>query len=123
MTSTSFNIGMHLDRNTSRVLKPPGGGHTSLFGDDEVKVINPRPKHDQQNSSNMNFCMNTADPNTSVEQKKHEVSSTNQQQKPAEQKPAEQKPAAAAAPSQPRDEPQQGGRRVPPGGFSSGGFW
>lgn len=120
MTSTSFNIGMHLDRNTSRVLKPPGGGHTSLFGESEVKVNNPRPKHDQQNSSNLNFCMNTTDPNILVEQKKQGVSSPAAPQ----QQPAEQKAAAASAPAQPRDEPQQqGGRRVPPGGFSSGGFW
>lgn len=120
MTSTSFNVGRHMDRNSSRVLKPPGGGHTSLFGEGEAKVINPRPKYDQQNSSNLNFCLNSTDPNVLVEQKKQDSSTppTTAQQ----QKPAEQKPAAASAPVQPRDEPQQQ-RRVPPGGFSSGGFW
>lgn len=113
MTSTSFNIGMHLDRNSSRVLKPPGGGHTSLFGADEVKANNPRPKHDQQNSSNLNFCMNTTDPNEKVKQ----------EAACAEQKPAEPKAAAAQSAQPQRDEQQASRSRVPPGGFSSGGFW
>ncbi|XP_072389626.1 uncharacterized protein [Diabrotica undecimpunctata] len=32
MTSTSFNIGLTGTKNSSRVLKPPGGGHTDIFG-------------------------------------------------------------------------------------------
>lgn len=65
--------------------------------------------------------MNTTDPNVLVEQVKHEV----------ETKPTEAKPAPAtngngngngnvnsAEPAQ-----QNRGGRVPPGGFSSGGFW
>ncbi|XP_072402093.1 uncharacterized protein [Diabrotica undecimpunctata] len=32
MTSTSFNIGLTEAKNSSRVLKPPGGGHTDIFG-------------------------------------------------------------------------------------------
>ncbi|XP_044739094.1 jupiter microtubule associated homolog 1-like [Chrysoperla carnea] len=36
MTTTNFNIGLMNDnRNSSRVLKPPGGGHTDLFGPPE----------------------------------------------------------------------------------------
>lgn len=119
MTSTSFNIGMHLDRNSSRVLKPPGGGHTSLFGSEETKVINPRPKHDQQNSSNLNFCMNTTDPNEKVSQPKQEVTVV-QQQKLTEQKST----VTQSVEQQQQRDDQQGSRsRVPPGGFSSGGFW
>lgn len=116
MTSTEFNVGMSSERNSSRVLKPPGGGHTDLFGSSEVKVNSPRPKYDQQNSSNLNFCMNTVDPNVLVEQVKQAET------KKTETKPAEPEPAAAnktngnsvadqAAPQ------NRGGGRVPPGLF------
>lgn len=38
MTSTSFNVGLKEGtRSSSRVLRPPGGGHTSLFGDETVE--------------------------------------------------------------------------------------
>lgn len=67
MTSTEFNIGLGGGKSSSRVLKPPGGGHSNIFGEAEVKQANPRPKYDQQNSSNLNFCMNTVDPNLKVE--------------------------------------------------------
>lgn len=134
MTSTEFSIGMSGERNSSRVLKPPGGGHTNIFsGSAEAHVPSPRPKYDQQNSSNLNFCMNTVDPNLKVEQAKHEV-----EPKPAAAAPAPapasnagpkaSAPAAngngnAAAPA-PAAAPQSENRaRVPPGGFSSGGFW
>lgn len=66
MTSTEFNIGLGGGKSSSRVLKPPGGGHSNIFGEAEVKQANPRPKYDQQNSSNLNFCMNTVDPNLKV---------------------------------------------------------
>jgi len=53
-------------RSSSRVLKPPGGGFTDFFSPaDEIKP-SARPKYDQQNSSNLNFCMNTVDPNEKV---------------------------------------------------------
>lgn len=33
MTSTSFNVGLNDNtRLSSRVLRPPGGGHTDIFG-------------------------------------------------------------------------------------------
>lgn len=137
MTSTSFNIGMSGDRNSSRVLKPPGGGHTNIFGEAEVKVNSPRPKYDQQNSTNLNFCMNSTDPNILVEQAKQEISV--KAAEPAAPPPSAASPPASAASEKSKGqsngnsgasnaapEPQQanrGGGRVPPGGFSSGGFW
>lgn len=124
MTSTSFNVGMGNERNSSRVLKPPGGGHTNIFGESEVKVNSPRPKYDQQNSSNLNFCMNTTDANVLVEQVKHEVEA-----KPVDTKPSDTKPSAITnnitngnSADQAACQQNRGGR-VPPGGFSSGGFW
>lgn len=139
MTSTEFSIGMSGERNSSRVLKPPGGGHTNIFsgGPDAHHTPSPRPKYDQQNSSNLNFCMNTVDPNMKVvEQTKHEAAPPS---KPADAgpKPAAAAPAAPSPPSSngngnaaasaPAAAPQSDGgtrgNRVPPGGFSSGGFW
>jgi hypothetical protein len=35
MTSTSFNIGMSNERASSKVLKPPGGGTSDIFGGSE----------------------------------------------------------------------------------------
>ena len=36
MTSTQYNVGFTNERNSSRVLKPPGGGHTKIFDVEEV---------------------------------------------------------------------------------------
>lgn len=113
--STEFNVGLSGDKSSSRVLKPPGGGHSNIFGEPEQKAAQPRPKYDQQNSSNLNFCMNTVDPNVLV-----------QQQKPAngtEPAPADNghNPAAAHKPTNnitgpaENDRPAQAKGRVPPG--------
>lgn len=98
--------------------------YSIYLGSSEVKVNNPRPKYDQQNSSNLNFCMNTTDPNILVEQKKQEIA---QKEQPANGGDSGAAPAATNAASKQSDtgsasaQPQQGGnRRVPPGGFSSG---
>lgn len=112
MTSTEFNIGLTGAKSSSRVLKPPGGGHTNIFGEAEVRVNNPRAKYDQQNSSNLNFCMNTVDPNLVVDGVKQpkQVAPTPAAQAPqvqqappaAVEKPAPSAPVApvAAAPVQ-----------------------
>lgn len=62
--SCEFSIGHQ--KPSSRVLKPPGGGHTDFFSAAEGNAPKPRPKYDQQNSSNLNFVMNTTDPNELV---------------------------------------------------------
>ncbi|XP_058836517.1 microtubule-associated protein Jupiter [Topomyia yanbarensis] len=113
MSSTEFNIGITDEKTSSRVLKPPGGGHSDIFGSPEVKANPPRPKYNQQNSSNMNGVMGTIDPNLKVEQIQNDPEI-----------------GAAHFSSQAnknlsfqstQDSSQTGGRgRVPPGGFSSG---
>lgn len=119
MSSTEFNIGLSGEKSSSRVLKPPGGGHSNIFGEAEKKAAQPRPKYDQQNSSNLNFCMNTTDPNLLVEQAKHEVET-----KPTETKSSDMKSTLADNGNGNSVEQQSSrGSRVPPGGFSSGGFW
>lgn len=108
MTSTEFNIGLGgTGKNSSRVLKPPGGGHSNIFGEAEVKHVNPRPKYDQQNSSNLNFCMNTADPCLKPDARLQEAPAPAAVPPPSVEQPAAapvavpepSKPASAAAPA------------------------
>lgn len=68
MSSTEFNIGLGDSRSSSRVLRPPGGASSNIFAPAEEARPHVRPKYDQQNSSNLNFCMNTVDPNLKVQQ-------------------------------------------------------
>lgn len=120
MSSTEFNIGLtSASKTSSRVLKPPGGGHSDIFGSPDVKANPPRAKYNQQNSSNMNGVMGTTDPNIKVEQ----IKACEQGQAPAENAKvvAQPKLAQGASNESTPQEPQTGGRpRVPPGGFSTG---
>jgi hypothetical protein len=72
-----------------------GGGSTNIFAPAEEAKPHARPKYDQQNSSNLNFCMNTVDPNVKVQQ--HQVS---------------EEPEAPAPASAPASEPQQSAAAV-----------
>ncbi|KAH8278988.1 hypothetical protein KR018_012120 [Drosophila ironensis] len=118
MTSTELKIGLNSStRPSSRVLKPPGGGHTNIFSEPEVSVNAPRPKYNQQNSSNLNACMGSTDANQAVEKLREEVATTKEETKaaaPTQAKESANKPAATNGDAR---------GRVPPGGFSSGGFW
>lgn len=116
MSSTEFNIGITDEKTSSRVLKPPGGGHSDIFGSPEVKANPPRPKYNQQNSSNMNCVMGTVDPNIKVEQIQH-----NQVESEGAVNSAQVK-GNHSVQSASQDGSQTAGARgrVPPGGFSSG---
>jgi len=90
MSSTEFNVGLSdTTHPSSRVLRPPGGASSNIFAPAEEARPHVRPKYDQQNSSNLNFCMNTVDPNIKV-----------QQQFAADEPSA---PAPAAGPPEPQD--------------------
>ncbi|KAH8362246.1 uncharacterized protein LOC110177161 [Drosophila serrata] len=120
MTSTELKIGLTSStRPSSRVLKPPGGGHTNIFSEPEVAVNAPRAKYNQQNSSNLNACMGSTDPNKVVEKLREEVSTQKEEGKAAA--PSQPKTEAASKPSAATNGEARG--RVPPGGYSSGGFW
>lgn len=119
MTSTElFHDMKSTNKPSSRVLKPPGGGHTNLFGEAEAEPIRARPKYNQQNSSNLNQCMNTVDPNESVDKTRQELV-----QKSDPKSNAEKKPATSTEPPANGSSGNDGRGRIPPGGFSSGGFW
>ncbi|KAH8265205.1 hypothetical protein KR038_001015 [Drosophila bunnanda] len=120
MTSTELKIGLTSSaRPSSRVLKPPGGGHTNIFSEPEVAVNAPRAKYNQQNSSNLNACMGSTDPNKAVEKLREEVTTQKEEAKAAA--PSLPKTEAANKPSAATNGEARG--RVPPGGYSSGGFW
>lgn len=131
MSSTEFNVGLTGAKNSSRVLKPPGGGHSDIFGAAQAQAPGPRAKYDQQNSSNLNFCMNTTDPNVLVEQQKAAAASAAAQQQQQQQSSDKQAQNGGDSNHTGADsigsvsQKQQGGEakqqgRVPPGGFSSG---
>lgn len=124
MTTTNLYSGIG-EKNSSRVLKPPGGGHSDIFGEPDACPIKARPKHNQQNSSNMAFVCGTQDANEKVLKAAAPVPEV------APAAPVRQEssgPAAfaqTAAHTTSQAAPQQGSgdsKRVPPGGFSSG-FW
>ncbi|KAG5873177.1 hypothetical protein JTB14_035231 [Gonioctena quinquepunctata] len=99
MTSTSFNIGMADSRNSSRVLKPPGGGHSDIFGihdNHELSTPNKR-KNQPQTSLNGCFAEEAVKPQNIVTEQ------TNDGEKEKKEEPATSRRV-----------------RVPPGGFSSG---
>ncbi|XP_037952570.1 uncharacterized protein LOC119683043 [Teleopsis dalmanni] len=127
MTSTELKIGLTGSaRPSSRVLKPPGGGHSNIFAEPEVAVNAPRPKYNQQNSSNLNACMGSTDPNQKVEQLRHEIEQSKQEQPKASAETKKDQPkdtnnAANGNGAGANDQNARG--RIPPGGFSSGGFW
>lgn len=115
--STEVNIGfMSGSRSSSRVIQPPGGEQSNIFAPPEQKSAQPRAKYDQQNSSNLNFCMGTTDPNIKVE--RCNAAAVEEAAKPA-QKPVENfmTPVDDSKNARPA-----AGARVPPGGFSNG-FW
>ncbi|XP_035787814.1 uncharacterized protein LOC118464493 [Anopheles albimanus] len=118
--STSFNVGVAAEtKPSSRVLKPPGGGHSDIFGSSEVKQNAPRPKNNQQNSSNMNAVMGTLDPNESCDAG-GKSAVANEAPAPA---PAAGGGAASASDKQQASAAADNQRvRVPPGGHSAG-FW
>ncbi|CAG9863288.1 unnamed protein product [Phyllotreta striolata] len=118
MTSTGFNIGLDGSRSSSRVLKPPGGGHTDIFGgEDQVKVG--RKYHGRNQSSILEGTNPGSDaPETPPEEVKVAASEPAQEARSNAEQASGEPRAAAAAPPAPAN-PAQSRVRVPPGGFSS----
>uniref|UniRef100_A0A182T5R5 Microtubule-associated protein Jupiter n=1 Tax=Anopheles maculatus TaxID=74869 RepID=A0A182T5R5_9DIPT len=130
MSSTNFNVGVAAEsKPSSRVLKPPGGGHSDIFGATDVRQNPPRPKNNQQNSSNMNAVMGTMDPNESLDTGKRSTAGGDSASSPVAQNGSS---AAAVASSNgvsfgggEANKPSSASSeraRVPPGGHSQG-FW
>lgn len=118
MTSTSINIGLTSGtRNSSRVLKPPGGGYSNIFGGpDEAKPepenFTHRARNNQQNSPGMSAVMGTIDANDVLRKTSAENINNSPDKIPETRSESPQQQSPTNGP---------GGRpRVPPGGFSNG---
>ncbi|XP_045483420.1 jupiter microtubule associated homolog 1-like [Harmonia axyridis] len=111
MTSTSFNVGVDVEaKSSSRVLRPPGGGHTDIFGVKEPIVPEVRKEDNKRNASSILEGTNTqAIQNANSQITKTEEKST-QESSPKE---------IGELPTNQVDQSAQK-KRVPPGGFSSG---
>ncbi|XP_023024572.1 uncharacterized protein [Leptinotarsa decemlineata] len=97
MTSTNFNIGLTDNaRNSSRVLRPPGGGHTDIFG----SAADPQVKKD--NGRNASSILEGTNAKTVP---------------PSPVKTPTGPPQLGSEPAAPQPSRTN---RVPPGGFSSG---
>lgn len=117
MTSSELKIGLtNSARPSSRVLKPPGGGHSNIFAEPEVSVNAPRPKYNQQNSSNLNACMGSTDANIAVEKLRDDVVPPQKEETQAQSNKSDNSNNGTANNANTKS-------RVPPGGHSSGGFW
>lgn len=101
MSSVNFSVGFQNERNSSRVLKPPGGGHTDIFG---VGKLQEQKKEQEAVKEHENETAEAKE--QKVESKAHEE----QNQKIREEETVKSK--LEPEPSKPL--------RVPPGGFSSG---
>lgn len=96
MTSTSFNVGLNENtRSSSRVLRPPGGGHTDIFGGTEHVQV--KKDNGRNASSILEGTNSNAVPPSPVKAQS------------APQPQMNNEPAAPPSRS-----------RIPPGGFSSG---
>ncbi|XP_057651561.1 uncharacterized protein LOC130891043 [Diorhabda carinulata] len=99
MTSTNINVGLSdSTRNSSRVLRPPGGGHTNIFDNEKNETKTTRKDHGRNASSILEGT------NTDITQ-----TSPVKTVLPSSQPEISKEPASSV---------QQKGR-VPPGGFSS----
>ncbi|KAM7363053.1 uncharacterized protein ACRADG_000111 isoform 1-T2 [Cochliomyia hominivorax] len=129
MTTTELKIGLtNSARPSSRVLKPPGGGHSNIFAEPEVSVNAPRPKYNQQNSSNLNACMGSTDANEAVEKLREEVCHKKEEASANKTDKSDTKSNASSNGNEGNAAGNNGTTtvtktRVPPGGHSSGGFW
>lgn len=143
MTSTNVFTGMAGGRNSSRVLRPPGGGHTDVLGLSGPPVQPQEKKMNPRNISSITEGTNTmtqiTQPKQECEKPKVEIAASTPS--PTQEVPVTQETASkpvpviqeSALPKATKEAPpvvkeappaQANTRgRVPPGGFSSGGFW
>lgn len=135
MTSTSYNIGVgDLKRPTSKVLKPPGGGSSDIFGgadtaqpERHIKNYNKSSLAFGDSDSTSTAPMKAGLSDASVKSGLSEASPSSENE--SNGKKAEEQESSAntvsSEPSQPDPAPQPPNpaparQRVPPGGFSSG---
>lgn len=105
MTSTNINIGLSDGKNSSRVLRPPGGGHSDIFSvqsEEEPSIPKRAPTKTQISECFCNDSDIPKPPTTDIDKEAIEENVHNHSKEGSNE-------------TAPRV-------RVPPGGFSSG-FW
>lgn len=142
-------VGFHDQRNSSRVLKPPGGGSSDIFGTDAFKIKNEEvnsapstPAKGDVDSKNQNTPEDKSDSNN-VDNTKEEHSNSDgpkienlsineeneeKQEDASGEAKGEKKPDTISSIIRQDDKVQSSGtesekktpQRVPPGGYSSG---
>ena len=55
--ASTFNIGLMSEKNSSRVLRPPGGGHSDIFGIKQDEIATPSKRKNHQTST-IGSCFN-----------------------------------------------------------------
>lgn len=130
MPSTNVNVGLLEGRSSCRVLKPPGGGHSDIFGRGDSVAEKFVPKKGAAHMSGIQGCLYQTNDNPkdtegngvghAVAEEVATTEEANGKEKEVvdsaedtKKKAPEPVVAVAAAPKV----------RVPPGGFSSGSFW
>uniref|UniRef100_A0A1B6KGY8 Microtubule-associated protein Jupiter n=1 Tax=Graphocephala atropunctata TaxID=36148 RepID=A0A1B6KGY8_9HEMI len=118
MTSTSFNVGLTTGtRNSSKVLKPPGGGSSDIFGT-SGESVEPQRKTRTHLTSSI-FGEESATPSRNKIDG-NPVASDGPTVNGASSAPESGASTPAPTFSGPAPAPANNKPRVPPGGFSSG---
>ncbi|XP_017299337.1 microtubule-associated protein Jupiter-like isoform X3 [Diaphorina citri] len=119
MTSVPYNVGVgDLKRPTSKVLKPPGGGSSDIFGG-ASEPANPQPERRTKNHNQSSLPFGDTD-STDTASVKSGLSDGGPSSGDECAKPAKESPAASiVSNSEPRTS-APARQRVPPGGYSSG---
>lgn len=107
MSSTNVNIGL-ADSRSSRVLKPPGGGHTDIFGAPEP-VVRGKSRAPPSQIGDC-FKMEAQEKVQKVDDEIKLKGENEENSVPTQEKEIEEK----------KEIPQPQRIRIPPGGFSSG---
>lgn len=122
MTSTSFNVGLLDKKSSSRVLKPPGGGHTDIFGiNSDTEIVTPSKKRNIPPTTITSCFTEEVDykekcqPNNNLEKEENCEQNGNgnivdENTEPSHENKEDEKKIEQEAPKK---------TRVPPGGFSS----
>ncbi|CAH2242895.1 skin secretory protein xP2-like [Pararge aegeria] len=139
MTSTSFNVGIgDGSRLSSRVLRPPGGGHTDIFGGEPEppRAGGRRPAPSVLANMAQGQGDEPAKPTNGADAPTQNGQASEPQPAPATPQVTPTAPTAPSAPSAPTEVKSESPKavtptetskpdapkrvRVPPGGFSSG---
>ncbi|KAF5274517.1 hypothetical protein FQA39_LY07129 [Lamprigera yunnana] len=110
MGSTNISIGID-GRSSSRILKPPGGAHTDIFGASEINNSNVMKCSKQMPKSSISECFEykTSPAKTIIDNDITAKSNGN-----------ENEPINTVEKEVPKSMEKSAKIRVPPGGFSSG---